>query len=291
MSTPENHLWNPQLLTNSHIYWPLLPLAEEFMASHAHWPNLNDYQNFLEQGQSRIYSDAGAALHFVPQGKKPSTVDATYEPRIYLKGEIQTRLRNWHDFFQVLVWKIFPNTKITLNRLHYHALVARHNMLQINQQSPTKTPSQRSHMENALTQFDECGAIILSSNKTLLHLIQNFKWKTLFWEHRSELSADLKCIVFGHAIYEKAIKPYLGLTAHSLLLHVDKNILQQPALKLTRIADQLINKQFNQVNNITSPQRFSPFPLLGMPGWLPENNQPDFYNNIRYFRSGRRTKK
>jgi len=289
MTTDPTHQWNPHILNSSPIYWPLLPFAQTFISAHQNWPGLDDYQNFLQHGAGHIHSASGAPLHFAPQGKKAESIDTAYEPRIYLRGEIQTRLCNWHDFFQVLIWRIFPNTKSTLNQLHYNAIIKRYPKKQAT--AAKKTHTQRTPIENALTQFDECGAIILSCNKKLLQLIKDFQWKTLFLEHRSELSTSLRCIVFGHAIYEKAISPYIGLTAHSLLLHVDEQVLQKSTSELACLADKLTNEQFRQSGIIKSPQSFAPFPLLGMPGWVPENSQPSFYDNTQYFRPGRQTNK
>jgi len=287
MPTHTEHTWNPCILNSSPLYWPLRPYAQKFMSAHTNWPSLNDYQHFLNQDLGHCYSNSGAQLHFVPQDEKTEHISAAYEPRIYLNGEIQTRLHNWHDFFQVLVWRIFPNTKAILNQLHYDAIMQR----QADIPHGTKLPSQRTRVENALTQFDECGAIILSSDKKLLQLINDFEWKTLFLDYREALSTNLKCIVFGHAVYEKAISPYLGLTTHSVLLQVDQPLLQQPTPEIMRIADKLTYQQLKQPGTITSPQSLSPFPLLGMPEWLPENSQPSFYDNTHYFRPGRQTRK
>ncbi len=281
MTVSADDTWNPEFLTTHPLFWPLRPFAQAFVQSHSQWPGLNDYQQYLEAGVGEIVSGNKKPLHFVPQGGKPQSFEEGYEPRIYLQGEIQTRLHNWHDFFQVMVWRLFPKTKTVINEQHYHAIKQRlgnepHN-------------DQRSPLENALTQFDECGAVIVSSEPALLELIKTFQWKSLFWQHRDAVRQHLKCIVFGHAVYEKALHPYVGMTTHSVLLPVPAHLLSQSTATLMAAVDDLLLELFT-ANTIAAPADFAPFPLLGMPGWDPENEQEVYYDNTRYFRSGRQYK-
>jgi len=274
--------WNPRFLTTHPLFWPLQPFAEIFVRSHVKWPTLDDYQQFLEAGVGRVQSGNNQFLHFVPQGEKPQSFEEAYEPRIFLRGEIQTRLHNWHDFFQVLVWRMFPNTKATINELHYHA---------IKQRTKNNPDDQRrSPIENALTQFDECGAIILSSNPELLEMIKHFQWKNLFWRQRADIAQQLKCIVFGHAVYEKALNPYVGMTAHSLLLPAPARLLNLPVTELIPAIDKQLVELFVNKRAVKSPADFAPFPLLGMPGWDTDNHHETYYENTRYFRPGRQFK-
>ncbi len=272
--------WDNQFLKKHQIFWPLIPLAQAFVESHTNWPGLTDYQQFFEAGTGKRLSAGGAQLEFVEQDHKSDTFENGYEPRIFLKGEIQTRQHNWHDFFQVLIWRAMPKSKTIINQLHFQALKHRQEKLSMSQ---TRGP-----IENALTQFDECGAVILSSDPQLLKLIEDFKWKTLFWQNRDEVLRNLRCIVFGHALYEKALQPYIGMTAHSVLISVDAEFLNQPPGRLVTETDDLLTHFFQDNSAIQSPQDFSPFPLLGMPNWHPANSKESFYENKNYFRPGRR---
>jgi len=282
MITHSNDIWDNQFLSKHPACWPLVPFAQSFIQTHAAWPDLDDYQRFFEAEVGKIYSASGMPLRFVEQGHKSEQFEDGYEPRIYLKGEIQTRQRNWHDFFQVLIWRTMPKTKTIINQLHYQALRQRTNA--------DASLKRRSSLENALTQFDECGAVILSSKLELLELVANFQWKTLFWQNRSEVNHHLKCIVFGHAMYEKTLNPYIGMTTHSILLPVEQEFLNQSTEHLIAETDDLLTNLFQAEDAIKSPQDFSPFPLLGMPGWDHENDVESYYNNKKYFRLGRRHK-
>lgn len=277
MAKSNNDTWNPGFLQRHPAFWPLVPSARSFVRACAQWPGLADFQEFLDQAGT-VRSANGQPLKFVPQGAKPRRFEDGYEPRIYLRGEIQTRLHNWHDFFQVMIWRLFPETKVLLNQLHYEAI----------KQRLDRDPSQtrRSTRENMLTQFDECGAIILASDPELLTLIKDFQWKSLFWQRRRDLDKNLKCIVFGHAVYEKLLQPYIGLTVHSVLIPVPQDILEQATATLVGETDKLVTGIFSDTQNLNSPRDLFPFPLLGLPGWA-DNDKEAFYDNTRYFRPRR----
>jgi hypothetical protein len=39
---------------------------------------------------------------------------------------------------------------------------------------------------------------------------------------------------------------------------------------------------------LATPRDLSPLPLMGIPGWCADNEDPAFYGNTRIFRPGRR---
>lgn len=225
------------------------------------WPTLHDYNSLLQQS---IKNSEKQSIKFVAQ-QSSGVFEATYEPRIYLQGEVQTRTQNWHDLFNALIWCTFPTIKAKLNYHQYHALCARNNS------------KQRSGLENFLTLFDENGLVILSSDNNLLSLIEQKQWQTLFLDCRQQLKETLKCYVIGHSLHEKFLNPYIGMTGHALLFHSDG---------------------FDQCDTVTScfqalslpsmtSRDLSPFPVLGLPGWHPQNSDPRFYDNNAYFRGPR----
>jgi len=271
--------WNPNVLNSSPLFKPLRAL-QPFMDQHQQaWPRLEDYQKLLRQNVPKLRSDFGSPLKFVAQGGKPVAIEDQYEARIYLKGEIQTRLKNWHDFFQVLVWCTFPKTKVSLNYLHYTESQTRAKDKTIN--------CNRGPLENTIALFDECGSIIVSCEEELLNLIRNFKWKKLFIEHSKILDKHLRCFVFGHAMYDKALNPYIGMTSPAVLLLVEPDYFLAPLSTQLEIADQRVAELFNSKTAITSPKDLQPFPLLGMPGWYNGHQTEAFYSNTRYFRMSR----
>ena len=221
----------------------------------------------------------GQKLKIVKQDERPHTFAETYAPRIYLTGELQTRQGNWHDFFQYLTWFIFPKSKAAINSIHIPSAKARID--------GGGDPGRRSPIENMLSLFDEGGAVVVSSDQSLLQLIADFDWKELFWVRRAELEGKLKCITFGHAMYEKGLNPYVGMTANSILLHVDQAFFAKNLSAQLQQVDESLAEIFTQGERYTKPKSLQPFPILGMPGWAADNAKERYYDNHRYFRSGR----
>jgi len=272
--------WKPDYFRESPLFEPLRQVARRLSSAHRHdWPGLDDYQQLFTSFNGQLQNRAGCNIRFVPQGLPAKRFADNYEPRIYLTGEIQTRLHNWHDYFQVLIWCLFPRLKLSLNALHYREALIR--------QQTTPNRTNRNTIENALTLFDECGIIVIADDIELLELIRDFQWQRLFWQHRQRLERHLSCLVFGHALYEKAISPYPGMTGQALLLHCSPTLLALPAGRRIVQLDQYLALLFSESSGHNfNPGTLTPFPLLGMPGWA-DNDKADYYDNSDYFRSGR----
>lgn len=274
-----NQKWDPGFSSFSPIFLPLNYLAEKFSGFKDGWPVLDDYQSVLSDLPDPILTQSGKALKIVQQEGKPGHFNEHYAPRIYLCGEIQTRTENWHDFFQFLTWFMFPKTKAVINAIHIPAAQSRIEMkVDLGRRSP---------IENMLSLFDEGGAVILSSDNSLLQLVRDFKWKELFWLRREELASKLKLITFGHALYEKGLSPYVGMTANCILFHVDEDILLQTNQQQLDWIDRELSELFTEGKPYKTPKDLTPFPLLGLPGWDKENGMESYYENVKYFRSGR----
>ena len=270
--------WCGDFAQHSPLYAPLQPWAEQFKTFTV-WPTLADYQALLNTLPDPILTLAGEPLRIVAQDGKPSSFEEHYAPRIYLSGEIQTRQENWHDFFQLLTWLIFPRTKALINAIHIPKARARidtrHDL------------GRRSPLENMLSLFDEGGAVVISSDPSLLQLIRDFRWKTLFWQRRDELASRLQCVTFGHALYEKGLTPYVGMTANCILIPCDESLLQQPLPTQLRWLDGELVALLKR-GELQQPRDLRPFPILGMPDWDENNRQESYYDNLNYFRPGRR---
>ena len=275
--------WDPDFVSFSPIFAPLKPWANKFSRFKEHWPGLDDYQKVLSALPQPILTQTGKKLAIVEQEGKPGHFTEHYAPRIYLTGEIQTRSENWHDFFQYLSWFMFPKTKAVINAIHIPAAQFR---LEKGMDS-----GRRSTIENMLSLFDEGGAVILSSDESILKLIRDFQWQKLFWQRRQELESKLKFITFGHALYEKGLAPYVGMTANCILFHVDENVLQQTNQQQLKWIDEQLAALFSEGKTYNKPKDLTPFPLLGLPGWDKNNESESYYDNVNYFRPGRGNKK
>ena len=234
------------------------------------WPTRELLQQSID---SRGVSTAsGKRLHLAAPG-----AGEPYEARIYLEGEMQVREGDWHDLFNVLAWLVYPRTKAALNEAHYIALDKR-------ARSGIAETGRRGRLRDALTVFDESGVIVAATDSTLLDDLESFRWKRLFWERREDVRRTMRFHVLGHALFEKSLRPYVGMTGHAMLLPVGVDFMQAPLEAQLDILDALAAER---VRELDTPRTLSPLPLLGVPGWWRENEREEFYDNAAYFRPGR----
>jgi len=249
----------------------LHPFIPEAWLHKKTWPTLEEFNQILEKRP--IYSATGAKIKALPQTIKSKIFEEGYEPRIYLNGELQTRLESWHDFFNFMVWQTFPNIKAVMNKWQYLSLKKRF-----------PTPSNRTHLENLLTQLDEGGMIVLSANQYLTDLLKKHEWKKLFWENREAVKREMRFYIIGHAIYEKLMTPYPTITAGGIIFDVEKTFFEKNIASQIRWID---SHCANFMNNDTWSQAFKRWqavPIFGIPSWSSENNQESYYENTQYFR-------
>ena len=92
-----------------------------------------------------------------------------YEQRIFDTGEVVTRPNDWHDFFNALVWAVYPRTK------------TRH-------ECPIFSGGRRGGAEtgavrDALTQFDECGVVVYLGRGACRWFACS-RWESVLWSRR-----------------------------------------------------------------------------------------------------------
>jgi hypothetical protein len=260
--------WNPHYFEQSPIFNSIRHVSLPF-STLSQWPTLEQYAVEFEKRNIQSYADN--PVHPVAQAGAPARFEDHYESRIYLAGELQTRLENWHDYFNAMCWLQFPKIKSALNALHFEASKTRN------------VGTNRSQLENAITLFDECGAVIVAEDDALLALIRQHAWRALFWDHKALFDKKIRCYVVGHAMHEKNLAPYLGMTTHSVLLKQGSDFFQKTYLEQLEEIDRVVaglwmNKQIEQ------PRDLQPFPLLGVPGWWHAAQDEAFYANEAYFR-------
>lgn len=236
----------------------------------AAWPGIAR----LNACAAGIKNFRGQPIRFV--ANEAATAAAHYETRIAESGEIATR-QNWHDFFNAMSWMAFPEAKAAISEMHARLLSDR----------GESDVRERSIPRDVLTLFDEGGIIVASRDESLLDLIRRFEWRALFVERRAEVDARMRFSLFGHSMLEKALDPYVGVTAKAILFLVDDAFLDNTHAEQMRHIDQRTAAWLMDEANLTSTKKFSPLPWLGIPGWWAENQSPAFYDNRHYFRSGR----
>lgn len=270
--------WDAHFFDRSLAFEPFLPLSGQIRVF-TNWPAFQDLNNLKQLACEGVATCSGMPVQFVSQisegknsGYSGNAVPRHYENRIYLTGEVPTRQENWHDFFNALVWLTFPKAKAALNQIHFQSL---HNNVR-------NEAEKRGPLRDAATLFDESGVIVLSSRSEWITLLQQHKWKAVFWRHRASIPASMRFILFGHALYEKMLDPYLGLTGKGVFFEVDEVFLHKPLTDRLRIIDHWLADFL--LHTLSSTADLSPIPVLGYPGWTDANANSDYYDNQRYFR-------
>jgi hypothetical protein len=197
---------------------------------------------------------------FAPDGRLSAR---HYETHILETGQVPTRADTWHDVLNALVWLRFPRFKAALNAAHGKAIA-----LEID--------SRRGRRRDALTVLDESGVWVISRNPSLPERLAERAWKRLFWDHRHEVETDMRFVVVGHALLEKALTPYPAMTGKCLILISD--VLDPDAADM---------QAASALHTVESPRQLAPLPVQGIPGWCSDNAEAAYYDNQEIFRPAR----
>ena len=190
-----------------------------------------------------IHLDAGA-LRFVAQGELPAGV--AYESFVHRFARVPTR-DNLHDFFAGLVWLHHPALKREINELHARELHRRGHH------------ASRGEVRDALTLFDENGALVEAPDD-LLELLRSRRWHEVFVHRRHRWASQVRVTLVGHALLEKLVSPFKAITAHAVAA-------RPPGRPVYLCKAALM-----------------PLPVLGIPGWWADNIAPGFYDDVAVFR-------
>ncbi|MGK2952123.1 MAG: DUF3025 domain-containing protein [Thiobacillus sp.] len=194
---------------------------------------------------------------FVPDGRLSAR---DYETHILHTGQVPTRPDTWHDLLNALVWLRFPRFKSALNAAHGEAIAL-------------ETDSRRGRRRDALTVLDESGVWVISRDPALPEWLAGRAWQALFWEMRSRVEADMRFVVVGHALLEKALAPYPSITGKCLML-----------IAVSLDPDDAEAQAVTALDAIDTPRLLAPLPVQGIPGWDTANGCAGYYANQEIFR-------
>lgn len=235
-----------------------------------------------------------------PQSTRQMPMITAYESHIANTGEIPTR-NNLHDLFNAWIWLTYPKTKAMLNR---------HQAQKIAQDGVNTS---RGKVRDAITVFDENGAILVTCDANIANALKAFDWQNCLvkprkhWVNPTEPTATPKpasttesipnhgtsmVLLFGHALIEQLVKPRKPLCAHTFIVKVETTFFTLPLQQQVRQLDALLTTQMDawlQQEDVNAKQ-LSPLPILGVPHFWAANQTPSFYDDAYVFRSGRRTK-
>jgi len=255
----------------------------------------------------------GAPLHMIDQSELP--LGRAYETHIAQTGGLPTR-DNLHDRFNALVWLHLPRLKALLNAVQAQE-ISRHGH-QNNQRGPWR---------DWATLLDESGVVVLAKQdeQVLRDRWREHDWLGLFWEHRSKWQVWQVCQArhrrqgpdglmvpsvshaegpvwsvwpVGHALLEKGQRPYKAITAQawvlegraaSLDLASDPDAPAADGFDRWRQLDGLASQALSlkQQAEAERPARLWPLPIMGIPGWCPDNQDQTFYQDPQVFRPAR----
>lgn len=232
------------------------PLFAEYAAYRAwmtapHWPAIADLNRAMPPHGPRFVAQDSALL----------ADGLHYETRI-AQGRIATRVQNWHDLFNAMVWARHPAIKHALN-LQQCRHIAR------------MGPRVRSRAQQALTQFDETGVIVQVRNVALLERWDRHDWRALFDTRAGHWrNGDIAiAAVIGHALMEQMLLPGRLLVGKCVVASGD-----DAAACVAQVAGAIAAGRL-----LAAPAGLRPLPLAGIPGWH-AGQSADFYARTDYFR-------
>lgn len=235
------------------------------------WPGVAAIDALLAHGGERPQTSAGMPVHAIPA---MALGGADWERHVGATGAVPVRERSWHDLFNVLSWRAFPLTKAAVNAAHVAAL-------------PQEPGNRRGPRRDALAGFDEDGLVVACEDESLAELVRGFRWRALFVERRDAARHGLHAFAFGHALCEKLLEPFKGITGKALFVTVAPDFAALPRAEQRSRVDALAAPRLAGLDH---PGALAPLPVLGLPGWCADNEDPGFYDDASVFRAGRRVR-
>lgn len=212
--------------------------------------------------------EPAALVRFVAHEALPP--GAAYEQFIFETRCCPTR-EGLHDFFNGLAWLHFPKTKQRLNQLQAEQIAAQ------------GIGATRGPVRDALTLVDE-NAAFLQAPPELWAALVAMDWRRLFVDLRG-LWPAARLVVFGHAALEKLVHPRKGITVHVYRSE------SAGSANFPRENDSMADLDAEVAHSLgpeaLAAKPFTPLPVLGVPGWWPQNGDFSFYDDASVFRPRR----
>ena len=229
------------------------------------FPSDEDLSSLLTK---EVMSHDGHTIRFLAPDDIAKDSDATYEEEIANTGRVNTRPGSLHDLRNALVWTTFPATKAALNHRHVTAPEA-------------PVAGRRGPLRDALTLFDECGAIVTSTSRESLEHLARHDWNALFGPSGDAWPREMQVQIVGHGTLEQLWRPYKAITVRCLLMHTPAGTLSGPSL------DRAVSRCWSDADGVQKPSDLCPLPIMGIPGWWTGAQDAGFYADSGVFRPPR----
>lgn len=254
--------WNPDFARGSPWFWPLASVAKRFVG----WPEWPTREELARLYAERAMLAGAPALKFTDNVRDRDkrvngqvAVEALYDARIVLHGEVPTRERNWHDFFNALCFATFPRAKHALHARQYAALRARV------RPGDKSLPGTRTREQDTLTLLDEGGAVIVALADAARALVAPDADRDAVT--RFEQSNEARVVPFGHAVFEHLVE---GLRCPGGLTHVERvETIPHEDDALLDLVDRKLARTLADPSSFSSPRACAPVRLAVL-GLAPE---------------------
>ncbi len=224
------------------------------------WPTLDTLNTLAAEGGA--INARRLPIRFEAQLRRCGQRD--YEAGILATGIVPTRADNWHDLLNALTWLALPHTKQALNAVQCQALA--------------RDDGKRSALSDAATLFDESGLVLAGPDPSLAEDLRAHGWRRALVERREDWRR-VTVLAVGHAVLEKLLAPWPGITAKCAYLPL-------PASPAPETVDRALARLWLE-EGIARPADLFPLPVLGVPGWWPGNEDRAFYEDVNVFRPAR----
>lgn len=259
----------PAQLAGRRLYEPIAHLLQGFAGDSL--PDAARLTALLQQnGAPPPCTASGKPLRF----EHATPVQAGYEAHIHDSGAVPTRENDWHDFFNALSWCVWPHSKAALNAAHMREI----------EQRRRAGLSGRGPRRDALTQFDECGMVVVSSAPDIPALLAAHAWPEVFWQRRAELAGNTAFLLLGHGSWDQLRRPFVGLCARTLHRVVPAGWFAQSFTEQVRDTDRWLAAAIADDTVLQTPRTMYPLPLLGIPGVTADSECAAYYRDTRQFR-------
>lgn len=201
-----------------------------------------------------------------------------YERQIARTGRVPTRLHGdgfVHDALSALAWLSLPRTKAALNALQAAEI------------DRTGVGSRRGVLRDAATLFDENGLLLAAARdapqaRAVVGALRERRWRAALVGMRAAWRGTVEPVVFGHALMQKLLRPFPAITAHAWVVPLPADWFGLAGAERRARLDAAVAAGLGQTLSDRSARL--PLPVLGVPGWWPDNARPGFYDDPEVFR-------
>jgi hypothetical protein len=241
--------WDPKFCERSPWFWPLAAAAARF-ESFRDWPSRDQ----LGWAYAAIAIENGAEpLRFGENVRKQERVgseglvlDRLYDGRIACQSEVPTRERDWHDFFNALCFMTFPRAKRALHRRQFHVISQRV------APGETRLPPARTPEQDALTLFDEGGAVVAAESPAYAPLAAASDADRPELLRRFTELGQARVIPFGHALFEHLVEGLRCPGGSTRLVSVERSGV--PDAQLLAAVDRLLAELLSDATKFRRPR-------------------------------------